>query len=96
MARKVRKHVGSFVVTGEADLDPRGITCAECGKLLASNDPENDCTHPSPEGLMAMGAVAVPNFGWFCGQKCGDHYEQATGIKFARNSRGQIAYYESE
>lgn len=63
--RKERERSGPFVVTGEADLDPRGPVCAECGRLLASWVEGEDGFSPGPEELMAAGAVAVPNFGWF-------------------------------
>ena len=96
LTRKEREQIGPFVVTRQEDLDPRGISCAECGKLLATYDANGDCTQPTAEELVKMGAVAVPNLGWFCGQACGERYEQATGIKFTRNSRGQIAYYGDE
>jgi len=76
LTRKEREQIGPFVVTREEDLDPRGISCAECGKLLATYDANGDCTQPSAEELVTMGAVAVPNFGWFCGPACGESYEQ--------------------
>ncbi len=96
MGRKEREQIGPFVITGAKDLDPRGIACAECGKLLTTYDPEHDRHERSPEELLAIGAVPVPNFGWFCSQACGDSYERATGFAFQRDSSGQIAYYDEE
>jgi hypothetical protein len=80
------------VVTQASDLDPAGISCAECGRLLASAASDKDPLIPSCEELAAAGAVPVPNFGWFCGQDCGARYETATGVKFARDGNGRIVY----
>ena len=91
--RRVRGKLGFFVTTKGNDLEPRGIVCAECGRLLARNDAEHDCVVPCHEELMSAGAVPVPNFGWFCSQEFGNRYEQATGIKFARDADGRIRYY---
>ncbi len=83
----------NIVITRVADLDPRGIACRRCAKLLASLDEASDRFIPSPEELSAAGAVAVPNFGWFCGQPCADAYERDTGVRFQRDHEGRVSYY---
>jgi hypothetical protein len=83
----------NIVVTKAADLDPRGIACRHCGKLLATFDKATDTHTPSIEELLAAGAVAVPNFGWFCRQDCGDAYGREHGVAFQRDASGKIAYY---
>jgi hypothetical protein len=60
--------------------------------LAEFNDSPNGLSR-SPEELVASGAVAVPNFGWFCNQACAELYERATGIRFDRNPEGRISYY---
>lgn len=82
-----------IVVTKAADLDPCGIACRHCGKLLSVADKVAETLAPSIEDLLHAGAVAVPNFGWFCGQDCGDAYSREHGVAFQRDARGQIAYY---
>jgi hypothetical protein len=70
------------------------IICAHCGKILARAQPERDTHVPPPEELLASGAVAVPNFGWFCGQDCATRFEQDKGRRmFDRNAAGEIQYY---
>lgn len=82
-----------FVITRNADLDPRGIACRQCGKLLSTFDESADTHTPAVEELSATGAVPVPNFGWFCGQECADIYSQDTGVSFRRDAEGKIRYY---
>jgi hypothetical protein len=72
----------------------KDIPCAHCLKLLAKADPQRDSHSPSPEELLASGAVPVPNFGWFCSQHCATLYEQAKGkMLFDRNAAGEVQYY---
>jgi hypothetical protein len=82
-----------IVVTRVADLDPRGIACRHCGKLLSTFDKASDTHTPPVEELVKIGAVPVPNFGWFCGQDCGDAYSREHNITFQRDTNGKIAYY---
>jgi hypothetical protein len=82
-----------IVVTRVADLDPRGIVCRQCGRLLSVFDRDTDTHAPNLEQLLAAGAVAVPNFGWFCGQDCGETYGREHDIAFQRDASGKIAYY---
>jgi hypothetical protein len=71
------------------------IICVQCSKVLARYDPATDSHIPSPEQLQVSGAVAVPNFGWFCGQECATHFEQAKGRRlFDRNAVGEVQYYD--
>lgn len=70
------------------------IICEQCRKVLARADAERDTHAPSPEELLAAGAVPVPNFGWFCSQECAARYEQAKGRRmFDRNTAGEVQYY---
>lgn len=82
-----------IVFTKAADLDPRGIACRRCGKLLSTLDKASDTLSPSVEELVKAGAVPVPNFGWFCGQDCGDAYSRENNINFQRDANGKIAYW---
>jgi hypothetical protein len=87
-----REIVGPFVVTTLANLDPDGrIVCARCQTVLARLLPDGS-HQPTPEELQAAARVPVPNFGWFCDQKCGTDFENSTGIPFRRNARGEIYY----
>lgn len=85
---KRRDKVGPFVITRNEDLDSRGPTCAACEHLLAQWGEEP--VDPSPEELVAAGRIAIPNFGWFCSQKCAEVYERETGITFIRDQSGNI------
>jgi hypothetical protein len=71
------------------------ILCAQCSKILARYDQSTDSHAPSPEQLHASGAIAVPNFGWFCSQGCATYFEQAKGRRlFDRNAVGEVQYYD--
>lgn len=91
--KRARERIGPFVVTGKANLSPTGIVCAYCDKQLSILDRAADKHTPSPEGLTSAGAVAVPNFGWFCCQECGRAYESEFDVRFQRNAAGLISYY---
>ena len=82
-----------FVITRAADLDPRGIACRQCSKLLSTFDKEAETHTPTVEELLATGAVPVPNFGWFCGQECANTYSHGSGVSFQRDADGKIKYY---
>jgi hypothetical protein len=82
-----------IVVTKAADLDPRGIACRQCVKLLSRFNKASDTHTPTVEELLQAGAIAVPNFGWFCGQVCGDEYGREHGVQFQCDANGKIAYY---
>jgi len=70
------------------------IVCEQCKKMLARADVEHATHVPPPESLLAAGAVAVPNFGWFCSQECAALYERANGRRiFDRNAAGEVQYY---
>jgi hypothetical protein len=82
---------GRQIVVTPAKTDPN-IMCASCGKLLAQyNVPADDFT-PSCEQIFANGAIAVPNFGWLCGQDCANDYELGFNIRFQRNAAGDVEY----
>ena len=65
-------------------------TCAYCDKFIADF---LSASAPAPESLMASGAVAIPNFGWFCFHTCADAYEHNFGIRFQRDTSGKVFYY---
>ena len=94
MVDRERERIGSFVITKQSNLSEEGIVCASCGKLLSKIDWASDTQDLSCEQLHASGAVAVPNFGWFCGQACGDAYSAEFGVRFQRNEKGKISYYD--
>jgi hypothetical protein len=91
--KRERERIGPFVLTGGANLSPSGIVCAHCNKQLSVFDPAADKHTPSPEELARAGAVAVPNFGWFCCQQCGRAYETELGVRFQRDAAGLISNY---
>jgi hypothetical protein len=93
MAKEEREKIGPFIVTSWENLNPSGITCAMCKKMLSHYDAVTDKHTPSGEELLKSSAVPVPNFGWFCSQECGKAYEEKYGIAFQRNSEGKISYY---
>jgi hypothetical protein len=82
-----------FVIATEADFDPREIVCQYCRKLLSICDDTAQTHTPEIEDLIRDGAVAVPNFGWFCGQDCGVNYSRKYDVVFQRDTNGKIAYY---
>jgi hypothetical protein len=66
MAPREPERVGPLVVTRAASLDPDSVRCANCDKKLAVLLKEEDRIEPSFDELLESGAVAWPNFGWFC------------------------------
>jgi hypothetical protein len=81
------------ILTSNKNLNPDGIDCAMCGKLLSCYDSASDTHEPPCEQLMAEGKVPVPNFGWFCGQGCASAYEREFGVHFQRDAEGKVEYY---
>lgn len=94
MPNRERERIGPFVVTGESNLSPDGIICAQCQKLLSTYDTASDTHTPSAEMLLSQGSVPIPNFGWFCSQACAIAYETEFNLHFQRNHVGKIAYYD--
>ncbi|WP_437522316.1 hypothetical protein WME79_31230 [Sorangium sp. So ce726] len=74
------------------DIPADALGCAQCGRILAQLDHSGDAFDPAPDVLAAGGAVAIPNFGWFCSQECGEEYERIRGTRFARDASGRIHY----
>ncbi len=72
--------------------DTLDITCANCDKFLAKYIAEIDAHEPTFDELVECGNVAVPNFGWFCSQKCGNAYEKLKDLHFQRDESGKINY----
>lgn len=93
MVDRERERHGSVVITKQSNLSQEGITCSHCGKLLSKFDKESDTHDPPVALLITSGAVPIPNFGWFCGQACGDAYSAEFGVVFQRNQDGKISYY---
>ena len=60
---------------------------------MATFDAATDTHTPPVEELFAAGAVAVPNFGWFCGQECADAYSREYGVAFRRDSSNRVSYH---
>ncbi len=65
---------------------PLPITCMVCEKLIA------DPGAPYGQQQVAAGAVAIPYFGYFCGQACANAFERDYGIQFKRAATGEISY----
>jgi hypothetical protein len=82
--------LGHFLNTPDIPADALG--CAQCGRILARLDHSGEAFAPPPEVIVTGGAVAIPNFGWFCSQACGDNYERIRGTRFARDASGRICY----
>jgi hypothetical protein len=74
------------------DIPEDALGCAQCGRILARLDLSGEVFKPAPDVLVAAGAVAIPNFGWFCSQGCGDDYERIRETRFARDASGRICY----
>lgn len=72
--------------------DSPDILCANCDKILAKYIPEIDNFEPTCDELVENGNVAIPNFGWFCSQKCGNEYEKLKDLHFQRDENGNINY----
>jgi endogenous inhibitor of DNA gyrase (YacG/DUF329 family) len=87
------KRLSKLVITNAAESNAFAVTCAHCKKRMARIEEETDRMVPSPEALSENGAVAVPNFGWFCSQQCGEDFENESGVQFQRISEGEISYY---
>jgi hypothetical protein len=81
MPDRERERIGPFVVTTARNLDPEAIICAQCGKRLAIANGE--LSVPSPEELIKNGAVAWPNFGWFCSVECERAYSEEFHVSCA-------------
>jgi hypothetical protein len=76
----------------EPDVPSDELGCSQCGRILARLDHTSQAFEPPPEVLIVAGAIAIPNFGWFCSQDCGNEYERVRGPRFARDASGRIHY----
>ncbi len=65
----------------------------QCKKQLSEYDMKSDTHNPSPERLMEMKRVAVPNLGWFCSQICGNLFEEEQNVVFKRDENNEINYF---
>jgi hypothetical protein len=65
--------------------------CQLCDTIIAEF--KTDMMIPSAEECYKKGNVPVPNFGWFCSQKCALDYETKFDIKFGKTEDGKIDYY---
>ena len=66
---------------------PLPITCMVCDKLLLDLD-----TPAGGQAQLAVDAVVIPFFGYFCGQACAKAFERDYGILFKRDATGQVSY----
>ena len=82
MPERSRERIGDFVITRPENLDSSGIICANCQKRLAAL--ADGKVSPSCEELIDSGAVAWPNFGWFCGDACEAAYAKESGVQLER------------
>lgn len=95
MPQAERERLGPFIITSQRNLSDDGsIVCSHCQKVLAVYSPTSDSHTPTPQNLTRHGAVPIPNFGWFCSQRCATTYESAFSVRFQRNALGQISYYD--
>ncbi len=92
--KKEREKIGTIVITSEENIDSDGIICAFCEMKLSNYDIKKDLHSPSCEVLVDKGAIAIPNFGWFCSQRCAKEYEAKYDVKFDRYKSGIINYYQ--
>jgi hypothetical protein len=88
----IKRFMPRIVATLHSDLDDNAIRCACCGKKIADVIEEN-LIHDFVT-LYKGGNVPIPNFGWLCSQSCALKYEQEMGVRFDRNSKGMVDYYE--
>jgi hypothetical protein len=65
--------------------------CQFCDTTIAAF--KNDIMIPSTEECYKNGNVPIPNFGWFCSQKCALDYEAKFDIRFEKTGSGKIDYY---
>jgi hypothetical protein len=84
MPSKKRERHGPFVVTGPEHLSPAGIICANCENQLTVFHRDIGRHVPSCEELIEAGAIAWPNFGWFCSSACEDAYAKEYGVRLER------------
>jgi hypothetical protein len=85
MSQRKREKIGPFVVTGHDNVELNLIICANCEKKLAEID--QDRFVPSCEQLLDAGAVAWPNFGWFCSAECEANYGREFGVWMERDAK---------
>jgi hypothetical protein len=83
------KIIVTYVRTLPDSLD---IFCANCERILAKYILETDNHMPAYDEMVDAGNVAIPNFGWFCSQKCGNEYEKLKNLRFQRDDKGDINY----
>ena len=65
--------------------------CQFCDTTIAEF--KNDIMIPLAEECYKRGNVPVPNFGWFCSQKCALDYEIKFDIRFDKTNDGKVDYY---
>jgi hypothetical protein len=92
--KKEREQLGPFIITNESNIDPDNLLCNYCEKVIAKSSKDSDSLDPPVEELIKLGNVAVPNFGWFCSQKCGKNYSIKYNVNFKKDTDGNINYYD--
>lgn len=81
MLERAREKIGPFIVSAASNLESNHVVCTNCSERLASV--RADGIEPSPEILISQGAVAWPNFGWFCSRACEDKYSREFQVSCA-------------
>lgn len=66
-------------------------TCQFCDTTIAEF--KHDIMIPSAEECYKKGNVPIPNFGWFCSQKCALDYETKFDVNFNKTTEGKVDYY---
>lgn len=83
-----------FVATDPSKFPEDRVACRRCRKTIALI--LDDQMVPSPEECYLAGNIPIPNFGWLCSRECAERIESEWGIKFSRNSAGEIDYYKDD
>ena len=90
MTADQRARFEARVARERAKVPTTDVICAYCEQLITNFE---SADAPTPEQLLAIGRVPVPNFGWFCSHACTDAYERDYGIHFQRDRDGRVSYY---
>ncbi len=92
MRSKEREKNGPFVITSNGNLDTQYLRCNFCDGIITEYTSKGEFKIP-PEELLKSGNVPIPNFGWFCSQKCGNEYSNKFEVNFDTSDNGDISYY---
>jgi hypothetical protein len=70
------------------------VTCFNCNKTIT--EIINDIPTPSYEECCKSGCIPVPNAGWLCSQNCASEFEKKHQVRFDRNEKGLVDYYNGK